>query len=200
MHSNAKCLLFVIVLSSLGISVASAQSNPASPPPPTIDQLQHALDTVKPGGLPIGEFLGCLPVSRQPENVRLCVLSAQGDDPGEFQEIPFRFSKGRWAVLLDKKGRPPKLDAACASPAIAQAAFRRLQRDEGLRVVGQHDGGDGVFTDQRGISRNRKGAYRLMCLYEVVKSSGAKNNTIAYVWSDGATYTIDPDIEVWPGD
>jgi hypothetical protein len=181
----------------LGLA-APAQSAPsaAAPPPPTAVQLQSAMEAVKSGVPRIAEFPGCLPAFQRPENVRLCVLKLQGSYDG-FQEIPLRFSKGHWAVLLDKTGKPAETSAACAPVTFAQSALRRLRGDDNLRVTGEIDDGEGNFTDRRGTNRDRQGAYRLMCRYEVAKGAGQKELVIAYVWYDRSKYLIDADVEVW---
>ncbi|WP_267549358.1 hypothetical protein [Rhizobium rhizogenes] len=101
---------------------------------------------------------------------------------------------------MDQTGAPPEIDGACAPLDIAQDALRKLRGDAKLRVTSEVDDGAGIFTTQRGMLRNKKGPYRLMCRYEVAAGSGKKDLVIAYVWHDGTRYVVDSDIEVWPDD
>jgi len=180
------------------LAQARASSETALPALPTMDQLQHALDRVKPGLPRIRESLGCVPAFEKPVTVRLCALIADGR--ASVQDLPFRFADGEWEVILDPTGAPPEIDGACAPLDIAQAAFRTLRGDVKLRVTGKVDDGEGTFTGRRGVLRDKEGPYRLMCRYEVVAGSGNKYLLIAYVWHDGAHYVVDSDIEVWPDD
>lgn len=165
---------------------------------PSVEQLQSALDKVKPGLPRIREFLGCIPAFGKPMTVRLCALTAEGTD--FVQTILFRFEDHGWRVVLDRTGKPPETDGACAPLDIAQAELRKLRGDGKLRVNGEVDDGEGTFTAERGLLRDQKGAYRLMCRYDVVTGFGKKALLITYVWHDGAHYVVDPDIEAWPDD
>ncbi|MFK0161278.1 hypothetical protein [Rhizobium sp. NPDC090279] len=165
---------------------------------PTKEQLQQALDRVKPGLPRIREFVGCVPAFGQPATTRLCSLTAEGRD--FIQNLPFRLAGGRWEVVLERTGTPPEIDGACAPPDVAQTELRKLRGDAKLKVTGEVDDGAGTFTTERGVLRNKKGPYRLMCRYEVVAGSGKKDLVIAYVWHDGTHYSLDSDIEVWPDD
>ncbi|TIX87784.1 hypothetical protein [Rhizobium sp. P44RR-XXIV] len=193
------CRAFPLIMAvTLGMSSAQARASSGTAPAPTKEQLQQALDRVKPGSPRIHEFLGCVPAMGQPATVRLCMLTAEGR--GFVQDLPFRFVGGRWEVVLDQTGAPPEIDGACAPLDIAQDALRKLRGDAKLRVTGEVDDGAGIFTAERGMLRNKKGPYRLMCRYEVAAGSGKKDLVIAYVWHDGTRYVVDSDIEVWPDD
>lgn len=187
---------------AMGINLALAQARAAPeailPVLPTTAQLQQAMDRVKPGAPRIRELLGCVPAFGQPETVRLCATMAEGRD--FVDSLPFRFDNGRWDVVLDQTGAPPTIEGACAPLNIAQTAFRKLRGDAGLNVIGEVDDGEGLFTDERGMLRDKKGPYRLMCRYEVGTGFGNKYLIITYIWHDGSHYVVDPDIEVWPDD
>lgn len=183
---------------ALGMSSAQARASSEKAPPPTLAQLQQALDRAKPGPPRIREFLGCVPAFGQPATVRLCTLLGERRD--SVQSLPFRFAGGRWDVVLDRTGAPLENDGACAPLDVAQAALRKLRGDVKLRVAGEVDDGAGTFTTERGVIRDKSGPYRLMCRYEVVAGSGNKYLIIAYVWHDGARYSVDSDIEIWPDD
>ena len=193
-------IVFPAIALALGMTLAQARaaSETALPMSPTIEQLQQALERVKPGLPRIRESLGCVPAFKKPVTVRLCALIADGRD--SVHDLPFQFGDGRWDVVLDRTGTPPEIDGACAPLDIAQAAFRTLRGDAKLRVTGEVDDGAGTFTEERGVLRDKEGPYRLMCRYEVVAGSGNKYLLIAYVWHDGAHYVVDSDIEVWPDD
>ena len=163
---------------------------------PTVQQLQSALDEVKPGLARIREFFGCVPVFEKPMTIRLCALKAEGTD--YVQSIPFRFVDRRWQIILDRTGRPPDMNGACAPLDVAQAELRKLRGDDKLRVVGVADDGEGDFTTTRGMLRDHTGPYRLTCSYNVVTGAGTKTLLITYIWHDGARYIVDPDIEAWP--
>jgi len=185
---------------AIGISLASVQARSApeavAPVTPTTTQLQQAIDRVRPGSARTRELLGCVPAFGQPETVRLCAMSAEGRD--FIDSLAFRLTDGRWDVVLDDAGLPPTIEGACAPLDFAQTAFRKLRADAGLSVTGEVDNGEGLFTEQRGVLRDKTGPYRLMCRYEVASGVGNKYLFITYVWHDGSHYVIDPDIEVWP--
>lgn len=187
---------FCACILATGADFAQARADLSMPP--TIEQLQQALDRVKPGLHRIRESLGCVPAFGKPVTVRLCALTAEGQD--FVQELPFQLADGRWDVVLDKTAQPPATEGACAPVDVAQAAFRKSRDDTKLRVADAVDDGEGIFTTERGVLRNKKGPYRLMCRYEVVTGAGKKYLFIAYVWHDGSRYIVDSDIEVWPDD
>ncbi|TXI03886.1 MAG: hypothetical protein E6Q76_13275 [Rhizobium sp.] len=196
---TAKASLFrAISIAILAAGVTPAFAETTEPQLPSMRQLQSALDGVKPGLARIRAFLGCVPAFGKPMTVRLCALQAQGAEL--VQTVPFRLADHRWQVVLDRTGRPPEMDGACAPLDVAQAELRKLRGDDKLRIVREVDGGEGTFTTMRGMLRDHKGPYRLMCSYNVVTGTGAKGQLIAYVWHDGARYIVDPDIEAWPDD
>lgn len=183
---------------AFGMALVQARASSETALSPTKGQLQQALDRVKPGLPRIREFLGCVPALGQPVTVRLCTLLGEGLD--FIQSLPFRLAGERWEVVLDQTGTPPEIDGACAPLDVAQTVLRKLRGDAKLRVTGEVDDGEGTFTAERGVLRDKKGPYRLMCRYEIVAGSGKKDLIIAYVWHDGAHYVVDSDIEVWPDD
>ncbi|MGY5774827.1 hypothetical protein [Rhizobium sp. LEGMi135b] len=189
---------FIAVVLAVDMQPALASPAATTPQLPTMQQLQSALDETKPGLARIREFLGCIPAFGKPMTIRLCVLKAEGD--AFVQTVPFRFADRRWQVVLDRTGRPPEIDGACAPLDVAQAELRKLRRDDKLRVIREVDDGEGTFTAERGLLRDHKGPYRLMCRYNVVTGSGKKALLIAYVWHDGMHYSVDPDIEAWSDD
>ncbi|MGV1757300.1 hypothetical protein ACQZ6F_05705 [Rhizobium sp. A22-96] len=194
------CRAFPLVMAvTLGMSSAQARASSETAPTPTKEQLQQALDGVKPGSPRIREFLGCVPAMGQPVTVRLCTLTAEELD--SVQSLPFRLNDGRWEVMLDEEGIPLPIEGACAPPLdIVPAALRKLPGGAMRQVGGEVDDGEGTFTAERGVLRDKEGPYRLMCRYEAVAGNGKKYLIIAYVWHDGAHYVVDSDIEVWPDD
>lgn len=181
-------------LMSLAVTAAtSAQEQAAASP--TVEQLQQAIDAVKKDAPKIETMLGCLPAHGEPETQRVCVLQFNGLKSN--QEIAFRRDGGGWQLVLDEAGEPVPGEAACAPLEVAEAALRRIRGDAGLRVTGSVDEGAGIFTDARGMLRDKPGPYRLMCRYDVSTVSGAEYLYLTYVWHDGSQYVIDPDVEVW---
>jgi hypothetical protein len=195
--SLSRALCVVVVLAE-GMKPALASPAATAHQLPTMQQLQSALDKVKPGLTRIREFFGCIPAFGKPMTIRLCALKVEGTD--FVQIIPFRFADHSWLVVLDRTGRPPETEGACAPIDVAQAELRKLRRDDKLRVIREVDDGEGTFTAERGLLRDRKGPYRLMCRYDVVVGSGKQALLIAYVWHDGVHYIVDRDIEAWPDD
>ncbi len=186
---------------AIGVNSVSAQtrdvSDAASLVLPNLEQLQQAVDRVKPDAPRIRQLLGCIPAFRQPENVRLCATADEGSNDFVYS-LPFRLADGRWNLVLDETGIPATVEGACAPPDVAQSALRGLRNDASLSVTGEIDDGEGLFTADRGMLRDKKGPYRLMCRYEAVTGFGTKYLIITYVWHDGSHYIIDPDIEAWP--
>ncbi|WP_349960888.1 hypothetical protein [Rhizobium sp. ZPR3] len=196
--SPLSCAFCVVVVLAESMKPALASPAATAPQLPTMQQLQSALDEVKPGLARIREFFGCIPAFGRPMTIRLCALKAEGTD--FVQTIPFRLADQRWQVVLDRTGRPPETDGACAPLDVVQAELRKLRGDGKLHVTGEVDDGAGTFTSERGLLRDHKGPYRLMCRYDVVTGLGKKALLIAYVWHDGAHYIVDRDIEAWPDD
>ncbi len=187
-------IVYACLILAAATTMTNAQSAKQSGavPSPSVEQLQQAIDAVRKGKR-IGKMLGCLPAAGKPAAV-VCVLQASGS--ASYQELPFRYDGGRWRLVLDESGSPAEIGAACAPLKVAEAALRKIRGDGGLRVTGSVDEGEGTFTDARGVSRNRKGPYRLMCRYNV-SAAGGEYLYLAYVWHDGSRYVIDPDVEIW---
>ena len=186
-------------LAAAGLTAAArvqAQQNPAPPAAwPSAAQAQAAIQALQRQRAPdtapvftVERVLGCLP-AHQRKGVWVCPLLQPGH--AEPIEASFQQRQGRWAALDDDAR------AACAPLRVAEAALRQLDSNPRLKVTGEVDDGQGLFTDQRGMLRKERGPYRLMCRYEV--DTGWRDDAlyITYVWHDGERYIIDADVEKW---
>lgn len=172
---------------------AAAQPAPGAGVWPSVAEAQAALDAaVRPGsgakGFQVERILGCLP-AHQVKGVWVCPVQVAGQK--HVFEFNFERPVGQWRL------REQDTQPACAPYATAEAAFRQQEGHQGLKVKGSVDEGSGLFTDQRGMLRDRRGPYRLMCRYDVAKGS-TDWLYITYVWHDGQHYIVDADVEKWP--
>jgi hypothetical protein len=141
--------------------------------------------------LKINKVLGCLPAFKQPKGTWVCPLEYESDNEVRQSSFTFKNTPQGWqAQQSDAK-------PACAPLAIAELAFRQTYGQPQLKVKGEVDDGEGLFTSDRGMTRNRKGPYRLMCRYEVQTISNPDALFLTYVWHDGEKYIIDADVERW---
>jgi hypothetical protein len=135
------------------------------------------------------EVLGCLPAFGEPDTVWVCPVMV--DD----FEHPLEFT------FVDTDGivtaRENDAEAACPSLQVAEKALRQIENDPALRVRSEIDDGKGLFTSGRGILRDEKGSYRLMCRYEIANAVFDDRLYLTYVWYGPAGYIIDTDVERW---
>lgn len=180
---------------AFGLLAGAAEGSPLSP-----QQAESAITAaVKAMGrqatVKVYDVLGCLPAFNKPKGTWICRIDHlhPGRGTREQRNYVFRQKGNDWTIHPEEMA----LNAACPPNGFAQTAFRTMRNDNGLRVLSEVDKGEGSFTDSRGMSRDKKGPMRLMCRYEVKTGSGRDLLFITYVWHDGRTYSIDPDIEIW---
>ncbi|MBH1966099.1 MAG: hypothetical protein I8H77_17270 [Comamonadaceae bacterium] len=141
------------------------------------------------GTVKVDRVLGCLPGLKEKPDVWVCpVIHAGNARPLAWTLV----RQGSQWIARDKDAKP-----ACAPLKVAEAAFRQKFNDQKIRVTGEVDDGEGLFTSDRGITRQDRGPYRLMCRYEV--DTGLMDDALflTYVWHDGQKYLIDGDVERW---
>lgn len=163
--------------------------------PITVEQAQRAINAhpkIKAMALAerpkIAEVLGCIPASA-PKGSWVCPVQIANRD--HINDLTFRNTEKGWE-LLEEEGTP-----ACAPLPVEEKVYRQVLGDKSIHVTGEVDDGEGLFTDERGMMRNKKGPYRLMCRYEVATSTNPDALFITYIWHDGENYIVDHDWERW---
>ncbi|WP_211231788.1 hypothetical protein [Ottowia thiooxydans] len=137
----------------------------------------------------VERVLGCLPGFKEKPGVWVCpVIHAGSERPLEWTLV----RQGSQWIARDDDAKP-----ACAPLKVVEAAFRQRLSNQKLRVTGEVDDGEGLFTSDRGITRSERGPFRLMCRYEVDTGFVKEALFLTYVWHDGQKYLIDSDVERW---
>jgi hypothetical protein len=146
--------------------------------------------------LKVNKVHGCVPAFDRPATDFLCVLDwlppVQGRE--EAKEIPvlFRFKGGTWSVIEEADGIP---SPACPSLQEAQQLLRVFKKNDSLKVTGEIDDGEGTFSAERGLSRDRKAPLRIMCRFELESKIGERT-AISYFWYENGKYRLD-EVEDW---
>lgn len=139
------------------------------------------------------EMLGCYPGAGDDAGRFLCLVNVSGDD-GTFTVQPIGFEqKGAagWQAV------PPSMvpTPACPSKALAEPLFQQ-RMGSSAKVTDAPNADDGLFSDERGLTREKKGPMRLMCTYDVTRG-GAASTVVAYFTYRNGRYGLDADYETW---
>lgn len=140
------------------------------------------------------DVIACVPAFKKPQRTWSCVIDLDVPGRGRRMTVPYVFRQQGETWSMN-----PETDAvgACAPNEVVQTAFRAARNDPALHVSHEAGRGEGIFTDERGISRDQKGPMRLMCRYAVRTGRGEELLFVTYLRHDGASYVIDPDWEIW---
>lgn len=133
---------------------------------------------------------GCFPSSRH--NTLICLVRANDDGSSATEPVGFEHSNAGWKAV-----DPTDISPICPKNEDATSLLQNIKGNKSIIVTGEVDDGKGDFSDQRGLTRERKGPMRLMCRFKVQDSLGNDRLYIAYLSFDNGRYVIDPDIEIW---
>lgn len=193
---KVKFFLPLILLSNSVLAPASAEDLELSAP---IAQklLRDEVRKAKKGDfekLQVRSVLGCYPAAHRPSSERLCLLEMNKPN-GEFsiQTLSFQRKGEEWSFINpDSQELTPS--PACPSSEMALPLLVDSFHDPKLEVTDGEE--EGTFTDERGMTREKKGPYRLMCAYGVKRSIGEQSVVAYFQYRDGK-YLLDSDKEVW---
>lgn len=161
----------------------------------TQDERQN---TTNPESIVVNKILGCVPAYGKGEDIFICPLEAINDrSDGKYSIVPvaFRKTKDAWQAIPENNYSP-----ACAPIDVAQENLRKIRSSSSIKIKSEVDNGEGSFSDQRGISRDQKGSYRIMCRYEGTQDLLGTNEErlfISYLWYENGKYVFDKDVELW---
>ena len=144
--------------------------------------------------LKVQKVHGCVPVFDRPATDFLCVLDWHSPFHGEdLKETPVLFrQKGETWTPIEDDGIP---SPACPSLKEAQQLLRAFKKNDSLKVTGEIDDGEGLFSAERGLTRNKKGPLRIMCRFEIESKIGDRM-AISYFWYENGKYKLDV-VEDW---
>jgi hypothetical protein len=187
-------LLFLAVSSVWGADASTLTSAQAEASMKSALRKNPELKNVD--ALKVNKVHGCVPAFGRPATDFLCVLDwhspAQGVEDAKEIPVPFRHKDGTWTVLEDFDGLPAP---ACPSLKEAQQLLRTSKKNDSLVVTGEIDDGEGLFSAERGMMRDKKGPLRIMCRYEV-ESKISERMAISYFWYENGKYRLD-EVEDW---
>lgn len=193
MQSNTAKLFFVAIIFNL-LSPFHSRSE-SSTSRPNIEEAKREIQTAVPpemvSKVVVREVFGCYPMKDHPRSDRLCLIDLD-DSTGEFrvQQLPFQKNASGWKLLNPRESY--SLD--CPTAVEALPLFREAMHDDKVVVKDVPD--EGTVTDERGMSRDKKGPLRLMCTYGLEGRSG-EYTVIGYFRFENDSYKLDSDKEVW---
>ena len=145
--------------------------------------------------LKVHKVHGCVPAFERAANEFLCVLDffspTYGGEEAPETPIPFRHQNGTWSMVTDSGFDSP----ACPSPKEAERLLRAFKKNDSLKVKDDIDDGQGLFSAERGMMRDKKGPLRIMCRYDV-ESQISERMAITYFWYENGKYRLD-EVEDW---
>lgn len=155
-----------------------------------LEQQKKNVDLLK-----VHKVHGCVPAFERPATDFLCVLdfftpAFEGEEATE-TPIPFRHKNGTWSMVIDEGFDSP----ACPSLKEAERLLRAFKKNDTLEVTGEIDDGQGLFSAERGMMRDKKGPLRIMCRFEV-ESRISERLAISYFWYENGKYRLD-EVEDW---
>lgn len=192
------------LFSGLLFFAVSGACGDAAVSPPTPAQAEAAMKSAfrksseqqNVDSLKVHKVHGCVPAFDRPATDFLCVLDwhspfQEGEDAQEIP-FPFRHKDGTWSLLedLDSLASP-----ACPSLKEAQRLLRAFKKNDSLVVTGEIDNGEGMFSAERGLTRNRKAPLRIMCRFEL-ESRISDRMALSYFWYENGKYRLD-EVEDW---
>jgi hypothetical protein len=137
---------------------------------------------------------GCVPVFDRPATDFLCVVDwhtpVDGGEDIQEMALPFRRKAGKWEPI-----DAAFLSPACPSLKEAQQLLRAFKKNDSLKVTGEIDEGQGLFSAERGMMRDKKGPLRIMCRFEVESKIGDRL-ALSYFWYENGKYRLD-EVEDW---
>ena len=166
-------------------------------PLPPIKEVEDSINSIKAARGGGGDLLrilaveGCYPSNRAKTYV--CLIRGTFKQETTVQEVPIEKNGETWKVLDPNEN---SVSAVCPNNDEATKLLRALKGRSDIVVVGEVDGGLAIFSDQRGLTRNKKGPMRLMCRFNVNDSIGDDRLYLSYVGFYDGKYFIDPDIEL----
>lgn len=172
-------------------------------PVPTFEQFTAAMSKFitqrsKEEGAPrvaFNKLQTCFPAHHS-QDTFLCLaemeLNGEGRLENFVQEVGIRKDGESWSVLDPSE---ITVHAACPALEIAQAEIRRIRSNPSIVITGEIDDLQGLFSEDRGMMRDKKGPNRLMCRYEG-KVGTTQYLYISYAWYESGKYRID-EVEVW---
>jgi hypothetical protein len=134
----------------------------------------------------------CFPSSRH--NTLICLVTAVYKGNSSTEAVGFENTNSGWKAI-----NPREIDISpiCPNNKVATSLLQSVKRDKSIVVTGEVDSGKGDFSEERGLSRDKKGPMRLMCRFKVNDSLGEDRLYISYLSFENGQYTVDPDIEIW---
>lgn len=195
MRIRLQAASFAVALTLVaGVQPLHAQQEPSDADVRTaVADLVATLANKPPRPIVVREIAGCYPGAGDDKGHFLCLAIMNAPD-GAVGVQPLALQR----VGATWKAAPPSVvpTPACPSKAIAEPLFQQ-RMGSSARVTDAPNDDDGLFTDERGISRDRKGPMRLMCTYEVTRSLGP-STIVAYFTYRNGKYGLDADYETWP--
>lgn len=187
----------VAALASLVVFAGSTQALRAQQEPDEPAVRRAIADLIASGAakparpIVIREVTGCYPGAGDDAGRFLCLVSVTGPG-GEAGVQPIaleRQASAGWKAVPSMVPTP-----ACPSKAVAEPLFQQ-RMGASAKVTDAPNADDGVFTDERGLSRDRKGPMRLMCAFEVTGRLGP-STVVAYFTYKNGKYGLDADYEM----
>jgi len=191
-----RCLTISFMVLSLVATSAFGAEN--APSPAEAESAIRAVLTKVHGEASLKSFRvralhGCFPLKDRPAGDFACLVEMNllEEDPEVFStmEFPFRHAGGSW-TMLEPSGI--SMWPVCPGKAEAQAAFRAIKEIDSLVVTDVPD--EGILSDKRGMLRDEKGPWRLVCVYGV-KVNRLEMSYMTYLSWQGGKYVFDPEIE-----
>lgn len=180
------------LMTSVGVGlVITAALSGASGPPPTLADLRQAmraaLVAAQRAPLADGDLRGvdgCYPAEAGRGVEWLCMADLKGRD-GQFrlQPLPLTRASGDWQIVRNA------MTASPACPTGAEAARLLAPKMGTVQVTSKPD--SGLFSDQRGLSRDKPGPLRLMCTWGVRRPGGGEATATGYLRYTNDAYVLE---------
>lgn len=158
-----------------------------------VDDVVARLANKPPRPVVVREVVGCYPGAGDDKGRFLCLVNMNGPD-GTFSVQPLALERrgaADWQALPPSSVPTP----SCPSRAVAEPLFQQ-RMGAAAKVTDAPDEEDGLFTDERGMARDKKGPMRLMCTYGVTRN-GNESTVVAYFTYKSGKYGLDADYETW---
>jgi hypothetical protein len=139
----------------------------------------------------VTEVAACFPALDHPPSL-VCLVRYE-HYKADLLPLSVQRSARGFVIVLDSNHESADLEPACPPLEEAQRFLRAARRYQ-LTVDGFSGGPSGIFTDDRGFLRERKGPLRLACAYTMATEIG-RCLVLMYVWRKSGAYVFDADFE-----